>query len=140
MSAGLPQLASLQLDVPYSGGKFFMLPKHLPGRVNTDDFVYFNLPAGLNPAEYMVAIDSLDTAGPSRRTIGRLIACGVELPHVMLGAHANIYVLPANDCNKPGFWARLNRGSTYTIHDVRAIHRPGMVHSMTRHGILTAGW
>ena len=131
----------LQLDISRTGPNFFTLPKHLPGRVNVDDFVYFNLPPGMVASQFMVAIDSLDTAGPSFKTIGKLSQSGgsVELPHVHLPAYGNIYVMPANNPALPTFWARLNRGSTYTIPDVRRNHVFGMRHVMQRHGILTAG-
>lgn len=127
-----------QLDIPFSHGHFFHLPKGLPGRVNTDDFVFFNLPAGLNPVEYSVVVSSIDTSGPPLRTIGSLQE-SVELPFVQYGAHGKILVIPKRNPNLPSFFARLNRGSTYTIPDVRGKHRPGMSHEMIRHGVLTAG-
>jgi len=132
----------IQLDIPRYNAKVGVLPKHLPGRVNVDDFIFFNLPQGLNSKDYMVVIDSLDTAGPSRKSIGYLSQSGgsVELPHVRLDAYAQLYVIPATNARLPSFQARLNRGSTYTIPNVMNIHRPGSLpYQMQRHGMLTAG-
>lgn len=127
-----------QLDIPFANGHFFHLPKSQPGRVNTDDFIFFNIPAGLNPASYVVTVSTLDTSGPPLRTIGDLQG-SVELPFVHYGAHGKVFVIPKNNPNLPSFFARLNRGSTYTIPDVRGKHSPGMSHEMVRHGVLTAG-
>lgn len=132
--------SSVQLDTPFSNGKFFSLSKHLPGRVNVDDFVFFTYPSFLNPADYMVAVDTLDTSDPSApvRTIGPLRG-GVELPHVYYDAYAAIYVLPKTNPSLPTFYSRLNRGSTYTIPDVRSYHQTGVKYEMRRTGMLTAG-
>ena len=127
-----------QLDIPFASGHFFSLPKNLPGRVNTDDFMFFNIPAGVNPADYTVAVSSIDTSGPRYRTIG-VLQQSVELPFVQYGAHGQVLVLPTKNPNLPSFFSRLNRGSTYTIPDVRGKHKAGMTHEMTRHGVLTAG-
>lgn len=127
-----------QLDIPFSHGHFFHLPKSTPGRVNTDDFVFFNIPAGLKKTDYTVVVSSLDTSGGPLRTIGAL-QDSVELPFVQYGAHGKLLVIPTHNPHLPSFFARLNRGSTYTIPDVRGKHTPGMTHEMTRHGVLTAG-
>lgn len=130
----------IQLDPTFSGGKFFSLPKFLPGRVNVDDFVFFNYPSGMNPSDYMVAVETIDTSDPHSpiRTIGPL-RNSVELPHVHYDAYASIFVIPNVDPRKPTFYARLNRGSTYDIPDVRAEHQVGGKYEMRRHGMLTAG-
>jgi hypothetical protein len=130
----------VQLDLPFSNGNFFSLPKFLPGRVNVDDFVFFNIPRTMHPLDYMVAVESLDTSNPHSpiRTIGPL-RDAVELPHVQFDAYAAVFVLPKNDPTKPTFFARLNRGSTYDISDVSRAHRPGGKYEMRRHGMLTAG-
>jgi hypothetical protein len=109
--------------------------------VNTDDFVYFNCPPGMNPNDYSVAITSLDTSNPSQpiRTIGGLEQLNVELPHIQLDAYGTIYVLPKSNPNLPTFFARLNRGSTYNIPDVRGQHQRGQKHEMRRHGTLSGG-
>ena len=130
----------VQTDLPYASGNFYILPKHLPGRVNVDDFVFFRWPSTMNQHDYMVAIDSLDTSHPSGhiRTIGEL-QHNVELPQVIFDAYASIYVLPKVDSSKPSFYSRLNRGSTYIINDVSKVHTPGARYQMDRHGILRAG-
>lgn len=138
MSAQLQNF--VQLDPPFSNGKFFSLPKFLPGRVNTDDFVYFNYPSTMDPRDYMVAVETIDTSNPHSplRTVGPLRPA-VELPHVHYDAYASVYVLPKVDPRKPTFYARLNRASTYAIPDVSRTHRPGGKYEMRRHGMLTAG-
>lgn len=135
-----PTLPFVQLDVPLAGAKFGVLPKYLPARVNVDDFVFFSWPSNMNPNDYVVAVDTIDTSDPrsSVRTIGPLQS-NVELPFVIFGAYAKIYVFPKNDMRKPTFYSRLNRGSTYHIQDVSGSHQPGQKHQMTRHGMLTAG-
>lgn len=131
---------SVQLDIPFSNGKFFSLPKQLPGRVNVDDFLFFNYPKSMNPMDYMVAVDTLDTTNPRQpiRTIGPLREA-VELPHVQFNAYGSVYILPKVDPRKPTFYARLNRGSTYDIPDTSSIHQPGGKYEMRRHGMLVAG-
>ena len=130
----------VQLDLPFSNGKFYSLPKHLPGRVNVDDFVFFDYPSCINPHDYMIAVETLDTSNPGSplRTIGPLRG-EAELPHVHFDAYASIYILPKDDPGKPTFYARLNRGSTYTIPDVSRVHQPGGKYEMRRHGMLVAG-
>lgn len=129
----------IQLDLPFSNGKFYVLPKHLPGRVNVDDFVFFNFPATMNPDDYMVAIDTLDTSQPTHiRTIGPL-RTNVEIPHIQLDAYASIYVIPKNDPTKHTYYARLSRGSSYRIPEIKGIHRPGVKHEMFRTGVLNSG-
>jgi len=130
----------VQLDLPFSNGHFYSLPKQLPGRVNVDDFVFFNIPAGINPEDYMIAVETLDTSTPSEpiRTIG-VLRESAELPHVHYDAYASIFIIPKTDSRKPTFYARLNRGSTYTIPNIGRCHQIGAKYEMRRHGMLTAG-
>jgi len=130
----------VQLDLPFSNGKFYSLPKQLPGRVNVDDFVFFHFPSTMKSEDYMIAVETIDTSNPGSplRTIGPLRG-EAELPHVHYDAYATIYILPKDDPSKPTFYARLNRGSTYYIPEVGRIHRPGGKYEMRRHGMLTAG-
>jgi hypothetical protein len=135
----LPKLYQVQTDLPLANGKFYGLPKHLPGRVNTDDFVFFNIPSEINPSDYEVVIESLDTSQHTHlRKIGTLMA-NVEIPFVHLDAYASIYVMPKVDPTKHTFYARLSRGSTYTIPVVQGLHRPGIKHEMKRGGVLLSG-
>lgn len=127
-----------QLDIPAVNSKFYLVPKNQPGRLNVDDFVFFNIPAGLRTADYTVVISSIDTSAPELRTIGGLKQ-SVELPYVQHGAHGKVMVIPTRNASLPSFFARLNKGSTYDIPDVRRKHKPGMSHEMQRHGVLTAG-
>jgi hypothetical protein len=128
----------VQLDIPLSNAKFYGNPKHVPGRVNTDDFVYFSWPATMNPKQYKVVVSVLDTAGPPLRSIGTLMKT-VELPHVQFDPYGTIFVMPISDQSLPTFYARLSRASTYVIPDVRGKHRCGMKHEMRRHGLLLGG-
>jgi hypothetical protein len=129
-----------QLDLPFSSGKFYTLPKSLPGRVNVDDYVFFRWPASVNPSDYVIVIETLDTSQPSHlRQIGPLRP-NVELPHVHYDAYAKIVVMPKNDPNKHIWYARLSRGSSYELsepHD--AIHVRGTTHEMYRSGVLNSG-
>jgi len=128
-----------QLDLPFSNGHFYNLPKNVPGRLNVDDFVFFNIPSSVNPSEYTVVVPTLDTSQLPLRTIGPLIK-SVELPHVHFGDQSTIHVIPKYNPNLPTYYARLNRGSTYDIPEVHPLkHRQGMKYEMARHGILTAG-
>lgn len=123
-----------QVDIPYASQNFMSLPQYVPGRVNTDDFVYFKWPRSLNPQQYSVLVEPNDTAGGSFRTLGTL-SDAVGLPVVYFNAESMIGVVPTNNGQLPAFWSRLNRGSTYVIPDVGK--QPG-VFSMDRHGVLTA--
>lgn len=139
MSSSLPRLNQVQLDLPFAGGKFYSLPKHLPGRVNVDDFVFFSFPNNVDPNDYMVAIDTLDTSQYTHiRTIGPLSA-NVELPFVHLDAYASIYVIPKSDPSKHTYYARLSRGSSYTIPQINGKHIKGAKHEMKRSGVLNSG-
>jgi hypothetical protein len=108
--------------------------------VNVDDFVFFVFPSSVNPLDYMVAVETLDTSQPDGhiRTIGQL-RTNVELPHVVFDAYASIYVLPKSDPTKHTWYARLSRGSTYRIPEISGIHRPGVRHEMVRTGVLNSG-
>jgi hypothetical protein len=55
-----------QLDIPYANGNFYILPRNIPGRLLSTDFVYFTIPSNMNASQYNVLIDSLDTAGPPK--------------------------------------------------------------------------
>lgn len=127
-----------QLDVPFSNGKFFVIPKNQPGRLNVDDFVFFSIPRNVPADRYSVVVTTLDTSGSPHRTIGTLQQ-SVELPHVQYGAHGQLLLIPTHEPHLPTFYARLNRGSTYIIPDVPKGHRTGMKYEMRRTGVLTSG-
>lgn len=129
-----PSYHQVQLDIPYSSGHFFSLPENLPGRLNTDDFIFFRWQQNISPMEYDVVISSNDTSGAPFRTIGSL-GQQVKLPQVYLDADAMVGVIPKRDPSKPSFWGRLNRASTYDIPLVSS--RYGK-YNLSRHGVLTA--
>ena len=128
-----------QLDPPFSNGKFFNISKHIPGRMNPDDYIFFEHSTMLNyinAADYVVAISPNDTSAPGIRTIGPL-SVRVELPHVQLDAYAMVYLLPKTNPNLPRFGARLNRGSTYSIPMTYGKVPPkDNIWQMHRHGVL----
>lgn len=127
------------LDPPLSNGKFFGISKHIPGRMNPDDYVFFEHSTMLNyinAADYVVVITPNDTSSSPLRTIGPL-QVRVEIPHVQLDAYAMIYLLPKDNPNLPRFGARLNRGSTYSIPMTNGkASPPGGMWQMHRHGVL----
>ena len=102
-----------QLDIMATRSDFFILPTHLPGRLDTTMFVFFNWPREVDPKRYTVVIESLDTSGATYRGIGKLHD-HVQLPHVQLGWHSRIGVIPDSE-ELPAFEAELVRGSTYDI-------------------------
>jgi hypothetical protein len=125
----------VQTDITLTGGEFLSLPRMLPGRLNTEDFVFFHWPPHLNPKDYTVVISTNDTAGPIYRKISPLMN-QVNLPFVQTDAYATIGVIPTTDGRKSQFWSRLNRGSTYGIPNVPL--NTGMQYNMQRHGVLTS--
>lgn len=127
-----------QLDIPLSNGKFFNISKHIPGRVMTDDFVFFNnYSRVIDPSKYGVYMSSNDMAGTSYTRFLGFLGERVEVPHVHLDAYAKIYVQPLSKNPKlPFYVARLNRGSTYSIPNMTS---PG-VHQMHMHGVHTGGF
>ena len=122
-------MTNRQLDILATRADWFTLPRYLPGRLTGEDFVFFNWPTGFPIDRYTIAVEVLDTAGPTYRSIGKLQK-SVELPHVQYGWHGRIGVLP-DTLDLPMFEAENIRGSTYVIPDIRV---PGEF-QMTRHGM-----
>lgn len=119
-----------QLDMPWSLD-FYTLPKHLPGRMNTDDFVFFDFScSGIDCCDYTVVVESLDVSGPTYRSIGKLQKA-IELPHVKFGWSPKIGVIP-NSEHLPAFEAEMVRGNTYAIPNTYG--RNGRF-QMVRHGV-----
>ncbi|MDB4769450.1 hypothetical protein OAG24_00645 [bacterium] len=106
-------MSDRQLDIIWTGPDWFTLPADVPGRLNGDDFVYFRWDCNLNPCDYTVVVESLDTAGPTYRSIS-ILDKTVQLPLVHFGAHVRIGVIPNSEV-LPSFEAELFRGSTYVI-------------------------
>ncbi len=110
-----------QYDIPRNRGNWLTMPQSVPGRMNTDDYVFFKWNCDLPANMYCVAVESMSTASPNRSDRFRLIGMldnTVELPDVMyshgFGSHAKILVLPKIG-NLPAFVGDLVRGSTYHI-------------------------
>ena len=102
-----------QLDILLAGPDWYTLPRNLPGVLRADDFMFFNWDCELDVKNYTVIVESLDTAGPTYRSIGPLQA-EVQLPFVRFGWHPRLGVIP-NSNLLPAFEAELIRGSTYVI-------------------------
>lgn len=126
-----------QFDQLLTGRNYGILPKHLPGRVTMEDYIIFKAPATMNVSAYDVVVTSNDTAGPLYRKIGPLSLTSFNLPFVHFDAYSEVYVIPKTDARLPRFFARLNRGSTYTIPQVTSF-QPGQLIQMNRSGMLTA--
>jgi len=118
-----------QLDIILSNPDFFTIPKHVPGRLSTEDFVFFYWPSGLKAQRYCIVLESSDISGESYRKLCPLRK-EVELPFVKFGPYNRIGVIP-DDINLPSFEAILVRGSTYIIPDTRG--KKGK-YQMERHG------
>ena len=127
-----------QLDNLSAPGTFGVIPKHVPGRMNTDDFVFFSYPSSFPAREYYVVVTTEDTSGGPLRQLS-FLEKNVELPQVQFGAHGKIFLIPVSNPNLPTYFARLNRASTYTVSDIPYHSRPGTKIEMTRHGVLTSG-
>ena len=118
-----------QLDIPLANPRFYTIPEIAPGRIMADDFAYFNFGKEINPSNYNVIVESMDTAGTRWRNIGTL-AERVHLPFVKFSPYGKIGVVPISD-KLPIFSATLVRGATYIIPNVEG--RNGEF-AMSRHG------
>ena len=108
-----------QYDILWARPDWFIIPPQLPGRRNGDDYVVFKWPCNFPASRYTVVIQSLDTAGPPFRSIGNL-DYQVLLPFVQLGYGSDIKIaLLPDTTGLPSFWAKLIRGSTYTIPEIK---------------------
>jgi hypothetical protein len=122
-----------QSDIRLLRNGITTIPRIVPGRMSTEDFVFFIIPHNINPKDFTVVVMANDTAGPMWRSIGPLQK-QLYLPEVNFGAHSNISVIPKENPSLPSFMARLNRGSTYVIPEVN-LRAPAGVYQMDRHGI-----
>lgn len=121
---------SRQLDILLSQPEFYIIPKHLPGRLMTTDFMFFRWSCDFDVRRYCVVVESSDVSGDSVfRNIGPLQKT-IELPHVRFGAYSRIGVIPDSE-QLPSFEAELIRGSTYIIPDT---HGKNGRFQMERHG------
>lgn len=130
-----------QVSIPLALHRSIEIPNWAPGKLRSDDFVYFVWPADINPKDYSIIIGTHDVSGshPSIqhsnfKNISDLTT-NVFLPWVQLNAHAPIGVVPKFDKNLPAFWERLNRGSTYHI---PSVNKKSGRYVMQRHGVLTS--
>lgn len=119
-----------QLDIPLTGPNFYTLPKFVPGRLVTSDFVYFKYCEGFPAQDYSVIVETLDITGAPFRNVGPLMPV-VELPFVHFGFHMRIAVIHNTNPRAPRFVAELDRGSTYSIPSVT---KPG-TYQMEKFGV-----
>lgn len=122
-----------QLDIPASLARFYNIPKYAPGRMTGKSFVQFQWSNTLNPKNYTVVVEPLDTSGDRFRSIGELEHM-MELPFVQYDPHAKLGVIP-HDARYPAFWSEVGRGCTYIIPN---ISKSG-VYTMQMLGVQTTG-
>ena len=124
-----------QSDIRLLGNRMTSIPRIVPGRQSTEDFVFFIWHHEIDPKDYTIIVQANDTAGPEWRSIGPLRK-EAYLPQVQFCAHAHLAVVPTHNKNLPSFIAHLNRASTYEIPIVN--DRTGGLYHMNRHGITTS--
>ncbi len=122
-------MSDRQLDILATRAHWFTLPRQLPMRLDGTSFVHFIIPPHIDNTRYKVLIESLDTAGPTFRSIGTLKQ-SMELPHIQYGWEPRLGVIP-DDHSLPSFEAVMYRGSTYVIPHTKA----NGVYQMTQHGV-----
>lgn len=107
----------------------------------TEDHVFFEWYMDIDPTKYSVVVESMDTAGPTYRSIGKLShnknakAGTLKLPNVVFDPHARIGVIPSSK-NMPSFEGELSRGSTYKI---PCVNKNG-TYKLRRHGAIGLGF
>lgn len=109
-----------QLDIIAAKPDWFTVPDWVPGQLTAIDFVFFRWDSTFDFKDYVVVIESLDTAGPTYRSIGKLQK-SVKLPPIHLPWDGRIGVIPNNKCGLPVFEAKLIRGMTYTIPNLNGV-------------------
>jgi len=116
-----------QFEIP--ANNHYISNIHISERLSDLDYVHFIWPPGFNPNNYIVAIDSLDTAGPSHKGIGYLnqhqspYKSSLFIPQVKLAWHTTITVLPKST-KEPSFYGKLSRGATYMIPENSSLSYP----------------
>jgi len=123
-------MAERQYDILATRAHWFTIPRQMPMRLDGTSFVHFIIPRELPVHRYKVVIESMDTAGPTYRSIGPLKQ-SVELPHIQYPWTARLGVVPDGE-DIPSFEAQMFRGSTYVI--PHTLGRNG-VFQMTQHGV-----
>lgn len=117
-------MAYRQNDILLSQPTFYQIPRNVPGRTLTTDFLTVLMPDRFPASRYQVVVETLmktDGPHPYWRSIGRLNSWGVkndavklEIPHVHFSPYAKIAILPDSD-SLPAFYGQLVRGGTYHI-------------------------
>lgn len=122
-----------QLDLYRYGSNYLSIPKYIPGRLNSDDFIFFNWSSELEPVlnHYTVVIEALDNSGATMRSISKLRKA-VEIPYVQLGWYPRLGLVPDTP-NLPLFEGQMIRGSTY---DIPTTNGKNGEFQLRRHGML----
>ncbi len=120
-----------QLDIMLDQENHAILDRSLPGVLTGIDFIHFRWGPEIDPSKYTVIVESLDTAGPTFRSISKLNE-SVELPHVMFAWHPRLGVIP-NSKNLPAFEGEMYRGSTYLL---RSTHGKNGRFQLEHHGTM----
>ena len=98
-----------QFDIPLTTQYHFITPTDVPGRITTEDFLFFENNPRVNFFDYDVVVESYN--GKFKR-LGRLNS-SVQLPHTHFLNDALIVVVPRTDATKPRFVGTVQRGKVY---------------------------
>ena len=111
-----------QLDTYNLNSEFLSMPKYVPGRLNSDNFLYFKWCNELAPHvdRYTVVIETLSVSGATYRGISKLREV-VEIPPVHLGQNIRIGLIP-DIGSLPMFEGELIRGSLYIIPETNGVN------------------
>ena len=122
-----------QLDTYNLNSEFLSMPKYIPGRNCSSNFLYFKWCNELAQLvdKYTVVIQAASVSGAIWRGISKLREA-VELPQVQLGQGVMVALLPEHS-NLPVFVAELIRGSLYIIPETNGVNGR---YQMDREGML----
>lgn len=111
-----------QLDTYNLNSEFLSMPKFIPGRLNSDQFLYFKWCGELERYvdKYTVVIETASVSGAINRGISKLREA-VEIPPVHLGQNVRVGLIPESE-HLPMFEAELIRGSLYIIPDTKGVN------------------
>ena len=99
-----------QFDIPLTTQFYFTLPSDVKGRITQEDFLYFSWDQEINPSNYDVVLETLQT---DFKIIGPLSSI-VKLPHVQISNDALFIILPKYS-HLPKFIGSPMRGKKYHL-------------------------
>jgi hypothetical protein len=101
-----------QFDIPLTTQYYFITPTDVPGRITTDDFLFFtSTDSSIKFSDYDVLVESFN--GKFKK-LGQL-STKVQLPHVHFLNDALLLVLPKNSVAEPKFIGTIQRGKQYVL-------------------------